>query len=125
MYKLPKEVFDILLNKSSDPLTGERIIGYLCGKTQEIYEGMEYVLQRFLPGEQGPSDEYWLYKMEEFFAGEENEVVFQPEFGGEELEKKEIPEERGIETIVVQSLSELLEKEPGLCKYISLNEILN
>ncbi|MBU2638280.1 MAG: hypothetical protein KJ955_04870 [Nanoarchaeota archaeon] len=57
MYRLPKEVFNTLLNNSIDPLTGERIIGYLCGKDQEVCEGMEYILEFFPAGVQGPEPE--------------------------------------------------------------------
>ena len=125
MYRLPKEVFDILFRAGIDPLTQERSIGYICCGHQEVFNDMKYVLQRFMPGEQGPAEEYWLYKIEEFFAGDEHEVVFKPEGSSEEIESVQTPEERGIETIVVDSLAELLGHEPGLQEYIDANQFSN
>ncbi|HII16225.1 MAG TPA: hypothetical protein HA362_08030 [Nanoarchaeota archaeon] len=145
MYKLPKEVFDVILRASRDPVSGERVIGYICGKKQEIYEDMEFVLQKFMPGEQGPAAEYWLYRMEEFGVGEV-EVEFEPDWAGkssedaapeadeiytppeaEDPKKAEEPEqgEDRLETIVISSLSELVAREPGLGKYINIRENLN
>ncbi|MBU2638281.1 MAG: hypothetical protein KJ955_04875 [Nanoarchaeota archaeon] len=57
--------------------------------------------------------------MEELFAGDDNEVVFQPEGSSEEIESRQTPEERGLETIIVESLPELLVKEPGLGRYLN------
>lgn len=121
MYRLPKEVFDTLLNNSIDPLTGERVIGYLCGKRQEMDDVMSYVLQHFLPGERPdePEEAYWLYKIEEFFPEDENEIVFQPEDEDDEFVADENPAPGKIPTVIISSLEELLKREPGLNRYMN------